>query len=64
MLKTAIVASVACYLVGVGIMFLIRCVIPITRAASKWELLYGPAITIASAWVIFGIVYMLMPKKK
>jgi hypothetical protein len=59
--RFAILVSIVLYVVCVGLMFLFE--------SKGWahgttaEMIYGPAITIASCWIIFAIVYALVRRQ-
>jgi len=63
-LRIALAASVGVYAVGVGIMFIARSFVPICKNIPTSEAIYGPALTVASMWVIFGVIWKCLPEKK
>ena len=61
-LKIALGISIGLYAISVGFLALTK-VVGVNQRLSMPEILYGPAITIASSWVIFGVIYALLRKK-
>ena len=62
-MKLGIVFSVVLYGAGVGMLALLRSV-DLLRRLTTPEMFFGPAITIASAWILFTIVHALLGRKK
>jgi hypothetical protein len=63
LVKIALALSVGLYVVCVGLLAVLRAM-DFNQKLSTSEMLYGPVITIASCWIIFGIVYALSGRKK
>ena len=62
-MKLAVTLSISLYVIGVGLISLLRSS-ELFRKLSTTEMLYGPAITIASSWIIFAVVYALLGRSK
>jgi hypothetical protein len=62
-MKLCVTLSIALYLVCVGLLALLRAMGFVPRLTTS-EMLYGPAITIVSSWIIFAAVYALLGRKK
>ena len=63
MIKIAIIYSAAFYVVSVGLLALVRSM-GLVPALGTAEMFYGPAITATSVWIIVGIVFVLLERKK
>jgi len=63
LLKIALPLSLVLYAAGVGMLALFRS-LDLVHGLSTSEMLYGPAITIACAWIIFTIIHALLGRKK
>ena len=61
-MKLGVILSIGLYVVGVGLLALMRSMDFVHGLATP-EMLYGPAITIVSGWIIFAIIYVLRRKK-
>ncbi len=61
-MKLAVTLSIALYVIAVGLIALLRS-FELLRRISTAEMLYGPAIAIASSWIIFAVVYALLGRK-
>jgi cytochrome bd-type quinol oxidase subunit 2 len=55
LLKIALLVSLGLYLFGVALSMIL---LP-DKGGFNWEGIYGPALTIISCWVLFGITYFL-----
>jgi len=62
-MKLCVTLSIALYFVCVGLLALLRAM-GFVRGLPTAEMLYGPAITIVSCWIIFAAVYILLGRKK
>jgi uncharacterized BrkB/YihY/UPF0761 family membrane protein len=62
-MRLGITLSIVFYIVCVGLLALLRSM-DIVHGLTTPEMLYGPAITIGSSWIIFAIVYALLGRKK
>jgi hypothetical protein len=62
-LKIACVVSVALYVIGIGMLALMRSV-GWDHELSTAEMLYGPVITISSIWILWAIFYILFGRKR
>ena len=58
-MKLSVTLSVSLYVISVGLIALLRSFELFGRFSTA-EMLYGPAITIASSWIIFSVVYALL----
>jgi len=58
LLKLAIWASVGGYVLGVGWFLVARAAIPLMEKISLAEAFYGPAVSLASAWIISGFIWL------
>ena len=56
-MKLGITLSITLYVFGVGLIGLLRS-FELFRKLSTTEMLYGPAITIASSWIIFAVIHV------
>ena len=63
LLKIALAASVLLYAVCVGILALLRSR-DLLHSLTTSEMLCGPAVTIAGAWIIFTIAHAFVVRKK
>ena len=63
LLKIGLAASVVLYAVCVGMLALLRSG-DLLHSLTTSEMLCGPAITIACAWIIFAIAHALVGRKK
>ena len=63
LLKMALVFSVVLYLVAVGLLALLK-FMGFSQRLSTPEMFYGPAITVVSTWIIFGIVHFFLERKR
>ena len=63
LLKVTVLLSVLLCIFCVGLLAMLKAA-GFIQALSMPEMICGPAITIASAWIIFGIVYFLFERKK
>jgi hypothetical protein len=59
----AILLTVSLYFAGVGLLMLLR-LLDLVHGLTTPEMFYGPAITIVCGWVIFGVVQLLLFRKK
>ena len=62
-MKIAIGASIALCLLSILLLYLMNSIFPSTKIP-KWENIYGPVITMTSAWLIFGIIYAIISIKQ
>jgi hypothetical protein len=60
--RFAILLSVLFYFAGVGLLTLFRS-LDLVHGLTTPEMFYGPAITIACGWGIFGAVHLLFSRK-
>ena len=63
LLKVAFLLSVLLYIFCVGLLAMLKAA-GFNQVLSTTEIFCGPAITIVSAWIIFGIVYFRFERKK
>ena len=62
-MKIGILITGILYCICVGFLATLR-MLRLVHGLTTAEMFYGPALTIASAWVIFAIVYMLLGIKE
>ena len=62
-MKLGVTLTIVLYVCSVGLLALLRS-LDFVHGLTTLEMLYGPAITIASAWIIFAIVSALVGRKK
>jgi hypothetical protein len=63
LLKVALLLSILLYIFSVGLLAMLKAA-GFIQALSTPEMFFGPAITIVSTWIIFGIVYFIFERKK
>ena len=61
--KITLALSFGLFIVCVGLLAVLKA-IGFNQKLSTSEMLYGPAITIVSCWIIFGMVYALSGRKR
>ena len=59
-IRFCVLLSIALYVVSVVMLMILRIATNWITASSVAEMLYGPAITIAATWIMFGIAAFLM----
>jgi hypothetical protein len=61
--RFAILLSIVLYLVGVALLATLKSM-TLVQGLSTPEMFYGSAITIASSWVIFWIIFGMLGRKR
>jgi hypothetical protein len=59
----AILLTVLLYFAGVGLLMLLRS-LDLVHGLTTPEMFYGPGITIVCGWLIFGVVQLLLGRKR
>ena len=59
-IRFCVLLSIALYVVSVVMLTILRIATNWITSSTVAEMLYGPAITIASTWIIFGIAALVI----